>query len=228
MAATKETTEEFQAVKYYNDEERNLRNQIVHELNPHFLFNALMAIRVMTKNSPAEACRLEMDFSNYLRAGIDAISVGGMVSLKEELKQIKAYLHIQQVRFPGKLKYEIKIEQDEWMLPRQLLLIFVENAARHGVCYSEAGGELFLEQRIINKEQILLIRDTGKGFDTSVPAQKSGGGIQRAYQMIRYLQGAEIDIESSTGAGTCVAIKLPMMDADKFSERIQHFGLLKH
>ena len=60
-----------------------------------------------------------------------------------------------------------------------------------------------------DKELSVTIEDNGKGFDSKNPAYTEGGlGLKNLRSRIEYLNGT-LDIESSVGKGTLVAIYLP-------------------
>lgn len=57
------------------------------------------------------------------------------------------------------------------------------------------------------------IEDNGKGFDTDAPGETAGIGLKNMRARIEYLQGT-IDIDSSPGNGTLVAIHVPVKKAE--------------
>ena len=59
-----------------------------------------------------------------------------MATLKDELDNVKNYLLIQGYRFPGKFKYQQRIEDEEllqYKLPVLTIQPVIENAIHHGL-----------------------------------------------------------------------------------------------
>ena len=59
------------------------------------------------------------------------------------------------------------------------------------------------------QEITITIEDDGKGFDTTDKSKFSGIGLKNMVSRIEYLKGT-VDISSSLGKGTLVAIYVPI------------------
>src|SRR3954452_18070570 len=71
-------------------------------INPHFIFNALNSIRALVDEDPARARTAVTELSNILRSSLNA-EKGETVSLGEELKIVKDYLALENMRFEDRL-----------------------------------------------------------------------------------------------------------------------------
>lgn len=193
------------------DVEQQVRRKTVHELNGHFLFNALTVIMVMTRKEPLYAHELEKEFSDYLRGVMT--QVGGVqewIPLSGELKVIRAYLHIQSVRFEHKFMYEISTINENTFVPAGMLRELVENAVGHGIRHRMEGGFVHIEQEITGEKQCLYVTDNGKGFDTDALNAAMDGGISRARSVLEQVKGATLEIFSMPNCGTQAKLVLPL------------------
>ncbi|SFV32784.1 sensor histidine kinase [Thermoflavifilum thermophilum] len=107
------------------------------QINPHFIFNTLNAIKQMMYENDFKQANAYLDrFSALLRFTLytryDAI-----VSLHQELTYLSQYLELEKLRFGDQFEYHIEIENHEAIasvgIPAMLLLPVVENAVKHGI-----------------------------------------------------------------------------------------------
>jgi hypothetical protein len=102
-----------------------------YQLSPHFLFNALNSIRSLIAEDTGRAREMVTRLSQFLNATLDA---GNATTLADELKTIRAYLAIQEVRFEAAMKVEIEASAEAARCPVPTLCLqpLVENAVQHG------------------------------------------------------------------------------------------------
>lgn len=192
--------------------EQYARRQAVHELNGHFLFNAMTVIMVMTRRAPLCARELEKEFSDYLRGVM--VQAGGAqewIPLSLELSVVRAYLHIQSVRFMGKITFEMEIRNEDALVPAGVLRSLVENAVSHGICRKTDGGYVSIEQEITGSRHCIYVTDNGDGFDINILDPTSQSGIGRARSALEQTKGAGLDIFSTRGCGTQAELILPLI-----------------
>ena len=137
-----------------------LRSQI----NPHFLFNTLGAIKLQVREDPVRAQQLLLTLASFFRRTLE--TGAEMIPLSEELQCIEFYLTIQQARFGDRLRieYDILPECLDFTVPAFVIQPLVENCFNHG--FSE-------------KVDILRIKISGKlqqGWCT-VRIEDNGAGI---------------------------------------------------
>jgi sensor histidine kinase YesM len=141
------------------------------QMNPHFLFNSLNAIKhlIMTDNNENATHYLD-DFSGLLR-GILQNSNREIVTVEDELEMLELYLSLEKSRLGKNLNYTIKMTSREalsqYNIPPLLLQPFVENAIWHGLSPS-SNPEKCLDITIDTSQNLIItIQDNGIGRKAS-------------------------------------------------------------
>ena len=199
-------------------EQRLLQSQ----MNPHFIFNVLHAIHTyMLKKDTEESGKLLTSFARLVRSILQHSSTDN-ISLSEELKWLKDYMRLQQLRFNNAFDYTIEIDDqispDNLLLPPMLIQPFIENAIEHGFSELDKPGELHISYKKIGKEVEIRITDNGKGFSVDEPAhmkkEHESVAIQitekRIILLNRRRKGAfKFEISSKPTEGTTVLFSIP-------------------
>lgn len=195
-------------------------NLALHQIQPHFLYNALLAIKVLCRKDPEKAEKAVYDFSTYLRGNMDSIESTKPILFEEELQNIRAYLSIEQMRFGDRLRVRWEIECANFMVPPLTVQPLVENAVRHGVCKKVEGGTVLLHTYQEDGFVWIELLDDGAGFDTAhLQSDAFGGiGIKNLRYRLETLLHAELEIQSVVGRGTKQVIKIPEQEAQLFDE----------
>jgi LytS/YehU family sensor histidine kinase len=184
------------------------------QIQPHFIYNTLSAIKSLIRVDPKIAIETVSDFSKYLRGNIDSLSITKPVSFKDELKHVETYLSIEQKRFRNKLNITYNISVWDFDLPALSVQPIVENAVRHGITSSkENGGNITISVHEINDEIILTITDDGVGFDTTKASNKQekvNVGLKNVRTRLAAMVGGKLDVQSEVNIGTTVTIIIPM------------------
>ena len=122
--------------------ERARHEALQMQLQPHFLFNALNSVAMLVRSGrKEEALDVVVGFGELLRYVLD--ETGTMdVPLEDELTFVRRYLAIEQVRHRDRLTVRFEIEPDTLraVVPNLVLQPLVENALKHGIAQSPAGG----------------------------------------------------------------------------------------
>ncbi|MGN6164109.1 MAG: sensor histidine kinase [Flavisolibacter sp.] len=131
-------------------------------INPHFIFNALNSIRALIDENPARARRAITELSNILRSSLQA-EKGETVSLEEELKIVKDYLALENMRFEDRLRVEYDIDDDTLaqQVPPMMLQTLVENAIKHGISKQLKGGVVKIISDFTENYHELAVQNTG-------------------------------------------------------------------
>ncbi|NKI32347.1 sensor histidine kinase [Croceivirga thetidis] len=108
-----------------------LRNQA----QPHFFFNTLNTLRdIIDQNTKEEAKEFVDRLADIYRFILEAGNAN-IITLRDELKFAKAYIHVQNERFGDNLKVKWQIPEkleDKMVIPMSLQLL-LENAVKHNI-----------------------------------------------------------------------------------------------
>jgi len=128
--------------KWINDVQRinelqqtNLKaelEQLKSQVNPHFLFNTLNNLLVLTKTDPEKASAVLLGLSDLLRYQLYD-SAREKIILSKDISFIHNYLALEKIR-KNDFDYTIQTtgNMDSQLLPPFLFIPFVENAVKHG------------------------------------------------------------------------------------------------
>lgn len=110
-------------------------------IRPHFLFNTLNTGAALVHARPGEAEQLLLDLADLFRA---ALSGPAELPLADELSLARRYLEIERLRFGDRLRvnWTLPAELPDVVVPALSVQPLVENAIRHGIEPSPAGGRL--------------------------------------------------------------------------------------
>jgi two-component system, LytTR family, sensor kinase len=132
------------------------------QLNPHFLFNALNAIRALVDLDPKRARESITLLSNLLRNTLK-INTEKSITLEQELEIVNAYLALEKVRFEERLEFYVEIDDSCQHLdvPSLLIQTLVENAIKHGISKRIKGGEVHISLSCQDDTIKILVTNDG-------------------------------------------------------------------
>ena len=187
--------------------ETNERQRIIRQINPHFVFNTLATIRIITKINADLAYDMIYDFSKYLRAVFQSLTNPGYISFKEETDYIISYTNLQRIRFGNNIMLHFNFEETDFILPPLTLQPLVENAIIHGLKKGKVKGTVSIRSYKGLGEYIVEVEDDGVGFD--VENSLRDGGLQRVEYQLREMKGGNLEIKSAIGGGTLIVLHIP-------------------
>jgi len=182
------------------------------QVEPHFLYNTLAHVVSLIDREPATARHMVERLIDLLRA--TAVAPQGEGTLAEQLRWLRAYLEILELRMGGRLAWCIDVPQDLMGLavPPMVLQPVVENAIKHGLEPKIEGGRLEISARREGDSVRLTVRDSGLGF---VATRREGATTHLGLANLRarlsawYGNRAGLVIEDNRPSGTCVSVLLP-------------------
>ncbi|HEU4455619.1 MAG TPA: histidine kinase [Longimicrobium sp.] len=187
------------------------------QLNPHFLFNSLHAVSALVHGAPDAAERMVVRLGDLLRQAVTRVGTQE-VPLEEELRTLRPFLEVEEIRLGGRLRVEWEIEDDArgaWV-PHMVLQPLVENAIKHGLAARE-GGRLEVSARRRGPWLQLEVRDDGVGLAAAADRGAPGGGIGTANTRARLAQlygpRHALEIAPAEGGGTRVSLRIPWHEA---------------
>lgn len=146
------------------------------QANPHFYYNTLSSIIVLSENGQNEdvirLCRNLTQIMRYITDGQATVT-----TLREEIEHVKRYLYCIKIRYQSSLNYTLDIDPEILDIPVPKLLIqpLVENAIKYGTDCAPPWTLAVTGKKFEDKWQI-DITDSGNGF--------SGEALQRISQNI--------------------------------------------
>lgn len=155
------------------------------QINPHFLSNTLNTARWMASlQGNNNVDDLIGSLIQLINATIGAKN--DMITIEEELDNIRCFLRIQEYRYFDKFKTVFDIDPLvlSYMIPRLLLQPLVENALVHGIAMQDGQGTLVIKGMLENNTIRLQVTDNGAGMDQSRLAEVEGGNVVSAFNGI--------------------------------------------
>jgi hypothetical protein len=149
----------------------SLKNQV----NPHFLFNSLNALSNLIYQDTELSAKFIKQLAEVYRYVLDT-RTKDLVDIAEELKFLKAYLFLQDIRFGNKLKVDITIPDSNIKIAPVVLQMLVENAIKHNIISEEEHliiritqtEEYLIVENNLQKRSILADDSVGIGLDNIV------------------------------------------------------------
>ncbi len=183
-------------------------------LNPHFLFNSLQNISVLTKQDPQTASRMLTRLGDLLRAVLRRDSQPES-TLQEEIELTKAYVALEQMRFGDRLHVDFAIdrEAERAMVPCFLLQPLIENAIVHGLQGARKTGGITVSAVSQGDEVVLTVTDNGIGPPAGDPAgMKKGIGLRSTRERLErmYPNRHSFSIQKPPEGGTEVRMVIPL------------------
>lgn len=177
-------------------------------VEPHFLFNALNSVAALIRSDKQQAKRVLRQLSELVHAPVFNEEE---VPLGEEVAFAERYLEIQKIRFQDRLAVHVEVSRAARgaLVPSLILQPLVENAVTHGV--ADRGGEGSIQVRADTRgaQVVLLVRDTGVGFDGE-GRNVNGIGLSSVRKRLRLLFGSNQSVTfAHEPAGFSVRVAFP-------------------
>lgn len=182
------------------------------QLNPHFLFNAMNTIAMLTRAGRSEeSVAMLLELSTLMRDVLRA-DAPQSCSLGDELSLLNRYVGVEQVRFGGKLAFSVDVPATlmDTTVPSFLLQPLVENAIRHGRASSDGIANIAVRTERTDAKLIISVWDDGRALGANAIAS-SGIGLRNIRERLAQLYGAAQSFEiGHTDAGTVARMEIPI------------------
>ncbi|MDF2921688.1 MAG: hypothetical protein K0R57_602 [Paenibacillaceae bacterium] len=207
------------------------------QITPHLLYNTLDSIYWYALDSGnANVGSMVKDLSKLLRIGLSKGK--SIITVKEELEHVQAYIRLQMQRYPGifEVFWDIEEGMEDYTLPKVIIQPLVENAIFHGIQSMDGEGMLWIRIKRLTRSGLqtegveeleenhpeditILIEDNGfipvdlDKLEMIVRGelQDKGYGIRNVHQRIQLHYGEAYGLSYSLreGGGLVAAIALP-------------------
>ncbi len=183
-------------------------------LNPHFLFNCLQNIAVLTQEDPKTASQMLTRLGDLLRTALRRESSAEM-TLASEIALTRSYVAIEKMRFEDRLSilFDISPASEQALVPAFLLQPLVENAILHGLRGVQRDGVISIRSAIESDHLVIVIIDNGIGLAGKDAANLDPGvGLTSTCERLEkmYPQQHSFSIRPLPEGGTEVRVTLPL------------------
>lgn len=189
---------------------RSLRYQV----NPHFLFNTLNSLSALVMTGKGQAAETMIQtLSAFYRRSLAEDPTGESL-LEQEVALQRAYLEIETVRFPDRLKTRISVPEalEGAIVPGMILQPLVENAVKYAVAPTSKPVTVSITAREDFGRLVIEVSDDGPGAPSD---DKTGFGIGLANVRdrleARYGNEASLAAGPAPGGGWRAVMRLPLV-----------------
>lgn len=141
------------------------------QINPHFLFNALDALRWSLEDKEQEELAEQVvAMSNLFRYTITRQHDDEWVLLRDELRHIDNYMEIMKMRFGERLHYRVSVPKEALSvrIPRLLIQPLVENAILHGAGNKKGDSTITISAEPKQEQLQIVVQDDGPGMSAEM------------------------------------------------------------
>lgn len=160
------------------------------QMSPHFIFNSLASLKsAILKKNFIRAESYLAHFSKLVRLTLESTRKKS-ITVEDEIQYLKTFLHLEQLRFPDRLSYQVSIDENvepELMeIPPLLIQPFVENAIQHGISNLDGEiGKVSIRFEVIMGKLKIEVEDNGPGMEKAETfGVKSKNGLSLSKKIV--------------------------------------------
>lgn len=194
-------------------DQRNLEQQmeyLKYQVNPHFFMNTLNNIHALVDIDPERAKTTIVELSKMMRYILYEGSKK-LIPLTREVEFLNLYVQLMRLRYTRKVHINVDVppQLPELKLPPLMLIIFVENAFKHGISYRE---ESFIDIKLrVENKRLLFSCCNSKPTQVQRTNEKGGMGLQNVRQRLELLYDDDYTLDINDGEKTYeVKLDIPM------------------
>lgn len=194
-------------------DQRNLEQQmeyLKYQVNPHFFMNTLNNIHALVDIDPERAKTTIVELSKMMRHILYEGSKK-LIPLTREVEFLNLYVQLMRLRYTRKVHINVDVppQLPELKLPPLMLIIYVENAFKHGISYRE---ESFIDIKLrVENKRLLFSCCNSKPTQVQRTNEKGGMGLQNVRQRLELLYDDDYTLDISDGEKTYeVKLDIPM------------------
>ena len=182
-----------------------------YQVNPHFFMNTLNNIHALVDIDPERAKTTIVELSKMMRY-ILYEGNNRLIRLPREVQFLRNYVQLMSLRYTDRVRISMDVPDTppDLALPPLLLIIFVENAFKHGISYQ---AESFVDISIATSRQRLHFhcRNSRPQQPQHQTDGKGGMGLANARQRLGLLFGSDYSLRIDEQADTYdVRLDIPL------------------
>lgn len=231
LARKRKIEAELKEVVYENQLNRAELASLRAQMNPHFVFNCLNSIRLLTEKKETDAASEYLDkFSRLIRNNLEQAR-SEYNTLRFEIQTLRLYLEMESLRIKEQVSWEIHCDEDTDIdnteIPSMFLQPFVENAIWHGLMHKADPGHLQIIFREEADSLLVTIEDNGIGraaaarikearssthdsLATKINEERMQRMSRREENPLAAMQIIDLFDDSGAASGTRVEIRFPL------------------
>ncbi|HTE24240.1 sensor histidine kinase [Flavitalea sp.] len=166
------------------------------QLSPHFLFNTLNNLYGISITQHEKIPALLLKLSELLRYSVYETK-DIFVPLQNEITYLGNYIEFEKLRMGERLNLKTAIEElkdDSIMIAPMMLIVFVENAFKHGKDNADEKVYIDMELRTWGKLILFSIRNSGNTSGYNGNDKNSGLGLQNVKKRLELLYPGAHDL----------------------------------
>jgi len=216
-------SEMIEEIKAHKDIQKETEiKALSYQINPHFLYNALSAIRIEASNNNDEKVAESILFLSKILKSVFS-NTNKYIALEEELEISRYTINLLELRYNRPISYKLNYDEEikYCRIPSMVLQPIIENCVLHGLS-KKMDNESFHAKIDVTAEKEseflkIYVIDNGVGMDDRTikevfekdSSQKRGIGIFNVDERIKLLYGEDygITIKSKPGIYTEVEMK---------------------
>jgi len=176
-------------------------------LDPHFLFNNLNILSALIEKDKKQSLQYLDKFAEVYRVILQT-DKQELITLREELKFVEAYIYLIKIRFEDLLQIKMKVSNDKLdaELPPLTVQMLIENALKHN--YITEDEPLVVE--VVSAGNFLIVSST---LNKKPQEDDEGSGLQNISLRYSYFTDNKVQIDESDGKFT---VKVPLIDIEEY------------
>jgi LytS/YehU family sensor histidine kinase len=161
-----------------------------HQVNPHFLFNSLNALRSLIDENDVRPRQAITQLAELFRSSLQNAD-RQLITLRKELETVEAFLSLQKLRHQDRLQVKMQVDAlslDE-LVPPFALQTLVENAIKYGIDSNAKGGLIICTAEVQTDTLVLRVRNPGS---FSGQTASTGIGLRNLQERLHLLFGTAV------------------------------------
>lgn len=204
--------QEMEALKRQNLQAE--MDYLKYQINPHFFMNTLNNIHALIDIDTEYAKNAVIELSKMMRYVLYE-SGHEIISLNRDIQFVQNYIGLMRIRYTDAVDIRVEYPHDlppQVSIPPLLLIVFVENAFKHGVSYSKPS---FIHMRIDYADGKVVSTIGNSLHSPQAEKHNAGIGLENVRKRLSLIYGPKnysLDIEETKETYT-VKLVIPTLNA---------------